>query len=163
MRVTVQHACDLVKRDACTSKHIGDFWHGAGGAIGQPFPGHAGAITHGLDRFVIDRSFWLQVEHNDRGLDLGHGSEHRARDRIGGGVQKNQIHLRLPKRLAGGKRFVGVIHHAQVDHLHIGSMQALRHLLHIAFQPLLQAVKLWPVGVQTDAEQTDFELGMIHG
>jgi hypothetical protein len=52
--VVLKDSGDLEKRDAATTKYIGDFRHGTSLTIGQPFAGHSGSVTHAIEGLVID-------------------------------------------------------------------------------------------------------------
>ena len=49
-RVVVEHAGDLVKRNAGAVEDVGDFRHRAGRAVGQPLAGHPRAIAQPVER-----------------------------------------------------------------------------------------------------------------
>ena len=66
VRVVVQHAGDLVERDARALEDVGDLRHRTGRAMGQPFAGHRGAIAQPVEGCVVDRRLGLEVEDDHR-------------------------------------------------------------------------------------------------
>nr|GFC58166.1 hypothetical protein [Tanacetum cinerariifolium] len=86
-------------------------------AVGQPFAGHLRAVLQGVESSVVDAGFGREVENNDRHLRPLHHRQHRARQRVGCDVQKDNVHVGLPELRAGGKRRVGGIDQPEVHHL----------------------------------------------
>lgn len=75
-RVVLEHACDLVELDTGATEDVGDFRDGAGGAIGEPFTRHAGAVAHAVEGGVVARGGGLQVEDDDGNAGaLDHGQD----------------------------------------------------------------------------------------
>ena len=74
-------------------------------AMGQPFAGHLGAITHLVERFVIERGDRLKIEDNDRHLGALHDGKDSGTQRVGGDVEENNVHIGPAEGMAGFHRF----------------------------------------------------------
>jgi len=164
-RIVLQHARDLVKRDAGAVEDVGNLRHRAGRAMGEPFAGHLRAVAELVEPRVINRRLGREVEDDDRHLRAPHNRQHGGRQRVGGDVQENQVHIRLPELVPRRERLLWRVHEAEVDDLDARQRQFLRDAREVAFEPLLQARELRPVGVQADAEESDAKLlrRFVHG
>ena len=62
----IEDAGDLVKGNLRAHEEVGNLGNRTGGTMGEPLAGHGGAVFEVVEGSVIDRSFRLQVEHNNR-------------------------------------------------------------------------------------------------
>ena len=70
-------------------------------------------------------------------------------------MEKDQVDIMLAKRVPGSNCLFGVIDHAKVHYLGAEGLQAFGYLYVVTLKSLEQALKLGPVGVQSNAEKAD--------
>ena len=144
-RVVVQHARDLVERDAGAVEHVGNFRDRAGGTVGEPLAGHLRAVAEPVEPGIVNRRFGREVEDDDRHLGPADDRQDGRRKGIRGGIQEDQVHVRLPEAMPGVDGLGRRVDQAQVDHLDAGRLQLVRDAPQIALQAFLQASELRPV------------------
>ena len=68
---------------------VGDLRNRAGSAVGEPFAGHLGSVTHFIESLVVHGSHGLEIEDDDRNFSpLNHG-KYGGAQRIGGDVEED--------------------------------------------------------------------------
>src|SRR5215210_3959694 len=104
---------------------------------------------------VIQGRAWLEVQDDDGdSCFLDRGEDLRAR-RVGSGVTEDVIHPLFREPFARGVRFRGRVDEAWRDDRGPPADPLLDAPL-VAFQPLLQPVELFPVGLEPDPKDPDF-------
>src|SRR5215207_3350622 len=144
--VIVERSGDDVVRYRGAFEGIGDLGHATGRAVREPL-----ACIRIL---VIQRGAWLEVQDdhwNPRSLDRGQDLRTRC---VGGGVAEDEIHPLFREPLACSVCFRGSVDETGRDDLGPPTDPLLDAPL-VAFQPLLEAAELSPVGFEPDAEDAD--------
>ena len=72
-------------------------------------------------------------------------------------MQKDHVDIGAAKFPAGRIGAVRRVNQAEVDHLDAGPRELLRHAGDVTFETFLESGELRPVGVESDAEESDFE------
>ncbi len=126
--IVVQHPRDLVEGDPRAPEDVGDLRHRAGLAVGQPLAGHAGAVAEGVEPRVVDGGARREVEDDDRHPGPAHHGEHGGRERVGGDVEEDEVHVLLAEAVPGHRCLLRRVDEAQVHDLDTGPLQLVRHL-----------------------------------
>ena len=144
-RVVVQRA--RVEGNSRAGEHVRDFRDRAGGTMHAPSAGHGRAVTHFVERRVINRRCGLEVQDNDGNFGALHHRQNRGRKRVSRDVKKNQIHVLLPEAMSGFKGLERRINQAEIHHLDSGSFELVADDPDITFEALFESFELRPVGV----------------
>ena len=164
--VALEHPTQLKEGNAAALKHIRDFGSWASRAVSQPLPRHFRAITETVHRCVIDGFSRTQVQQNQGDFGPSDNRQDGRGKSVGRHVQEDQIHVAAPEIVPSRHRFFRRIHHPQIDDLYSGAFDPLGDEFDVPKQPLLQPLKLRPVGFQSDAKEANPERGvggMSHG
>ena len=84
--VVLKDSGDLEKRDAATTKYIGDFRHGTSLTIGQPFAGHSGSVTHSIEGLVINCRGGRKIKKDHGHFRSSYDRKDRGRQSVGRNV-----------------------------------------------------------------------------
>ncbi len=120
-----------------------------------------GAVGQFVEGRVVNGGGGLEIEDDDGHARPLHHRQDGGGEGVSGDVKENQVHVRLAETVAGFEGLGRGVNQAEIDDFHAGAAQMLVHLLEITFQARLQAFELRPIGVQTNAEQSDASL-VIH-
>jgi len=91
--------------------------------VGQPFPGHLGAVAHLVELVVVHGRDRLEVEDNDWNLGpLDHGQNGGAKG-VGGDMEENNVHVVPAHRVAGFHGLFRGINQTQVANLYARSTE----------------------------------------
>ena len=80
---------------------VGDFRHGAGRAVGQPFARHPGAVAQRVEPRVVDGRARRRFSTITGTFARRTTGKHGGRQRVGGDVQENQVHVGLAEAVPG--------------------------------------------------------------
>src|ERR1039458_6849850 len=156
--IVVQHSGDLMEINARAAENIGDFRNRTCGAMCQPVTGHRGAVAHCVKLCVINRRRRREVQNDDWNFRALHNGQHSRGKRISCDVEKNQIHVRLAKFVAGFERLHRIVNEAEIHDLDAGTLKLFLDDANIAGEARFESLELRPVSIEADAEQSDTEI-----
>ena len=150
--IVIEHPGDDLEFNAGAVKSVGNFRHATGRTTGKP--------AAGVHRFIVERRFRLQIQHQHRHFGLLHNRQDLRTGGVGGRMTDEQIDIFCRQPAARLKGLLRRINHAQADHL--GKVGQLGNdMLVILFQLLFQAGKLRPIRRQPHSKETNARLWVI--
>ena len=135
-------------------EHAGDLRHAARLAVLQPDAGHHAAVADRVERGVVQLRHGLDVQdHHERAL--GNGGQDGRGERVRGDEEEHHVDVGVREQPGRRTRLVGRVDKPRVHHLAL-LREALPDLCVVAQQVVAQSLELRPIGIQPDAEKTDF-------
>ena len=153
--LVLQVARDQVIRNAGAVEHASDFRGRTTLAMLQPHARHHPPVAEPVEGIVVQLGRRLEAEHDQRRPRFLNDRQDRARQGVGGDIEEDQIDLLASEAGGGLSGLVGIVDHSHVDQLRSHALQPLGDDPLASAQTLQEAVKLRPVRLQPDAEQSD--------
>ena len=103
----------------------------------------------------------LQIQNDDGNFGALHDRQNGGGERVGGDVEKNQVHIGLAKLVTGSDGFFGRIDQPQIDDIDSGCSEKMSNTRDVAFQAFLQTRELRPVSIEANTEEANGELYVV--